>query len=89
VLRFAKVYRFSLGVEAEQSGLRLLRLIIHANYERDKIARISQAIVELEVQRVYIRLAYEYRCLSERQFAYANELLAEIMRLLRGWQKSA
>ena len=89
VLRFAKVYRFSLGVESEQSGLRLLRLIIHANYERDKKTRIAQAIVELEVQRVYIRLAYEYRCLSERQFAYANELLAEIMRLLRGWQKSA
>jgi hypothetical protein len=89
VLRFVRVYRFSLGVEVEESGLRLLRAIICANYENDKKPRIAQAIIELEIQRVYIRLAYEYRCLSDKQFAYANGLLAEIMRLLRGWQKSA
>lgn len=89
VLRFAKVYRYSLGIETEQSALRLLRLIILANSETkiDRSRYIKQAIVEYEVQRIYIRIAYEYRCISERQFIHANSLLGEIARLLRGWAK--
>lgn len=87
--RFAKVHRYSLGIETEQSAVRLLRYIIKANYSNGVFRKdhIEQAIVEHKVQRVYIRMGYEYRCLSEQQFTHANALLSEIVRLLRGWAK--
>ncbi len=87
--RFAKVYRYSLGIETERSALRILRLIIRANYRVNKTDSTAEAIVECEVQRLYLRLAYEYHCLNERQFKYASGKLDEIMRLLRGWAKKA
>lgn len=91
VTRFAKVYRYSLGVETERSALRLLRLIIRANYRAARTAKaqsMAEAIVECEVQRLYLRLAFEYHCLSERQFVHASGRLDEILRLLRGWAKN-
>ncbi|HVV25847.1 MAG TPA: four helix bundle protein [Candidatus Saccharimonadales bacterium] len=87
VQRFARVHRYSLGAETEQSALRLLRHIIRANYQTAKRTDIEAAIVEYEVQRIYLRLAFEYRCLSERQFAYGSGRLDEIGRLLRGWAR--
>lgn len=88
VERFTKVHKYSLGVEIQQSGLRLLRQVIMANYAEDKIDLITEALVEHEVQRVYIRLAFEYKLLSKRQFEFANTNLDEIARLLRGWRKA-
>lgn len=87
VVRFAKVYRYSLGSETERTALELLRAIIRANYSEAKGPYISQAIIEFETQRVFLRLAREYKALSERQFAYAAGRLDEIGRLLRGWHK--
>jgi hypothetical protein len=92
VARFAKVYRYSLGTETERSALRLLRQIIRANYRSAKPAKaecMAEAIVECEVQRLYLRLAFEYKCLSERQFAHASGRLDEILRLLRAWAKTS
>lgn len=88
VQRYAKVHKYSLGIETEQCAIALLRCIIRANYEEDKTEDIKKAVVEYETQRIFIRLGFEYKLLSERQFEYASKLLDEIGRLLRGWQKS-
>ncbi|PIZ62902.1 hypothetical protein COY17_01620 [Candidatus Saccharibacteria bacterium CG_4_10_14_0_2_um_filter_52_9] len=66
--------------------MHLLRLVIKANYSLTKAAFISEAVVEYEVQRVFLRLAFEHKLLSPRQFAYGSAKLDEIGRLLRGWQ---
>lgn len=87
VERFARVHRYSLGVELQTSALRLLRLIIRANYATDKSSMISEAVTEYEVQRLLLRLAFDYKVVSSRQFTYASERLEEIARLLRGWAK--
>lgn len=87
VERFVRVHRYSLGVELKASALRLLRFIIQANYAEIKTELVAKALVEHEVQRVFLRLAHDYKLLSPRQFAYASAKLDEIGRLLRGWAK--
>ncbi len=55
----------------------------------ERRTRIGDAFVEYEVLRVHLRLAFDYRLLSERQFEHSSNLLNEIARLLRDWQKSS
>lgn len=87
VMRFARVYKYSLGIETEGGALELLRAIIRANYASDKETYIRQAVIEYETQRIFLRLAFEYKALSERQYLYGSGLLDVIGRLLRGWLK--
>ena len=87
VERFVRVHRYSLGIELQTSAVRLLRLIIRANYAESKTTFVAKAIVEQEVQRLFLRLAHDYKLLSPRQFEYGSAKLDEIGRLLRGWKK--
>ncbi|PJE65585.1 hypothetical protein COU91_00880 [Candidatus Saccharibacteria bacterium CG10_big_fil_rev_8_21_14_0_10_47_8] len=89
VERFTKVHKYSLGIELQASAVRLLRLIIQANYAEIKTDLVAEAQVEHEVQRIFLRLAHDYKLLSPRQFAYASDKLDEIGRLLRGWHKQS
>lgn len=88
VERFAKAHKYSLGIEMQSQAMDLLKLVIRANYASFKDEDIAEALVTCEVERVYVRLAFEYRLLSPRQFAFAAEKLEEIGRLLRGWKNS-
>lgn len=85
VERFAKVHKYSLGTELQGSAIKLLRLIIKANYSDSKADPIKKAIVEYEVQRLLLRLSFDYKLLNKRQYEYAVGKLEEIDRLLKGW----
>lgn len=87
VERFARVHKHSLGAEMQSCGLNLLRLVVKANYSEIRTELIKEAIIEYEVQRIYLRLAYEYKLVNKRQFDFASDKLEEIARLLRAWQK--
>lgn len=73
----------------QASAMQLLRLIIGANYAEVKDDMIQMALVEHEIQRVFLRLAFEHKLLSPRQFEYGSAKLDEIGRLLRGWHKQS
>ncbi len=81
VERFTRVHKYSLGNDLQASGLRLLQLIIRANYATDKRNFIGEAITEYEIQRIFIRLAIDYKLLSDKQFTFASSRLEEIARL--------
>lgn len=87
VERFTKIHRYSLGIELRTSAIRLLRLVIGANYAETKEPLIREAIIEYEIQRVFLRLAFEDKLLSKRQFEFGSMKLDEISRLLHGWAK--
>ncbi len=86
VERFARVHKYSLGVEMQANTMSLLRLVIKANYAEIKGTIIAEAIEEHEVQRIFLRLAFEYKLINSRQFGFAASRLDEIGRLLRGWK---
>ena len=69
--------------------MNLLKLVVKANYSEVKAPVVGEALVEYEIQRVFVRLAFEYKLLSPRQFEFASGKLDEIGRLLRGWKRQA
>lgn len=85
--RFARVHRYSLGEQMHHTALDLLRAVIAANYAQTKRRHIERAIVEYETQRIFLRLAFEYKVISARQFEHASGRLSEIGRLLVGWRQ--
>ena len=86
VARFSKMHKYSLGVEMEANAMKLLKLIIQANFVELKEPFILEAIVEYEVQRIFLRLAFEYKLLNKRQFEFGSNKLDEIGKLLHGWR---
>lgn len=89
VERFTRLHKYSLGVEMQTNVMRLLRIVVAANYADTKTTLITEALIEYEVQRVYLRLAFEYKLINKRQFEFASGKLDEIGRLLRGWKRQA
>ncbi len=88
VQRFAKVQKYSLGVQLENEVLELLKKIITANFKREnKKEFIEECFVPYEITKVLIRLSKEYKLLSIKQYEFAASQLDEIGRLLGGWYK--
>jgi len=88
VQRFAKVHKYSLGVDLEQETVQLLRQIIRANfYKTEKREKIAECFVKYETIKIYIRLSKDYKLLNIKQYEFAALQLNEIGRLLGGWYK--
>lgn len=88
VQRFAKVHKYSLGVELERETVQLLRQIVRANmYKSEKRARIAECFVDYETIKIFIRLAKDYKLLSAKQYEFAAVRLNEIGKLLGGWYR--
>lgn len=88
VRRFAKVHKYSLGIQLEEEVLKLLKQIIKANMEKDKKEAIKKCFVHLQTVRVFLRIGKDLggsKVLSMRQYKYAAEKLDEIGRMLYGW----
>ncbi len=90
VQRFAKVHKYSLGVELERETIQLMRQIIQANmHKAGKRERIAECIVRYETVKIFIRLSKDFKLLNVKQYEYSAVKLNEIGRLLGGWYKNS
>ncbi len=71
---------FELREYLEEANLR------RGNERRERLARADEALAKV---RLYLRLASRLGWLSSGQYGHAAELVAEIGRLLGGWQKAS
>jgi len=88
VNRFPKIQRFVLGQQIENTALDILRGIIRANAERDKLPLLRRASVDLDTLRILLRLSKDLKIISVRQYGFAAERVNEVGKLLGGWIKS-
>jgi len=86
--KFPKKQRFVLGQQIENTILEILKGIIEANQERDKLAYLKKISVELDKLRILVRLSKDLRFISIRQYSFAAEKINEIGKMLGGWMKS-
>ena len=89
VRKFPKAQRFVLGQQIENTALDVLRGIIRANAEREKLPYLKRISVDLDTLRILLRLAKDLEFISVRQWAFAAERMNEVGKLLGGWMKSA
>lgn len=86
--KFPKEQRFRLAARIEGSLFGFHDLILRAGRSRDKRQLLSDADLELEKLRLYLRLAQDTRCMSFQQYEHAARLVNEVGKLLGGWMKS-
>ena len=88
VNKFPKSQKFVLGQQIENSILEILKEIIQANSERNKLPYLKQISVRLDKLRILIRLSKDLKFISIRQYGFAADKINEIGRMLGGWIKS-
>jgi len=87
VQRFAKVHKYSLGVQLENEAIELLKQIVKTNFKKEKKEFIQECFVHYEIVKILIRLSKDYKLLSIKQYEFAAKELDEIGKLLGGWYK--
>ena len=89
--KFPREQRFILAERLQRVTLAAHEAAIKAGMSKTPeatLARLDKVAVQLALVRFYLRLARKQFLITDRQLEFATERLAEIGRLLRGWQKS-
>ena len=86
--KFPKKQRFVLGQQLENTLLDILKGIIQANQERDRLEILKQVSIDLDKFRILFRLAKDLRFMSIKQYQFGAEKINELGKILGGWIKS-
>lgn len=87
---FPRNQRFVVTQRLQNSALNFQELILEANALRGsaRAERLRAADVELRKVRLYLRLSQKWDWIKEGQYHHVSSLVAEIGKLLGGWQKN-
>jgi hypothetical protein len=85
-LKFPRHQRFVLATAIQQAALRFQERLIEAVRLPDRAKSLRAADVELDKLRFYLRLSYDLGYISLGQQRHAGQMVAEVGRLLGGWQ---
>jgi hypothetical protein len=88
VLTFPKSQRFLLSNKLLETNMRMLRLTIIANSKRERSLEQAQISVNLDIFRVYVRIAKDVKFLSIKKYGIVMKKINEIGKLLTAWKKS-
>ena len=87
--RFPRAYRSTVTQRLMDAALDQQEALISAETRagRGRLSALREADAALSRLRIYLRLAYHWRWLSDGQYQHASRMVAEIGRLLGGWLK--
>lgn len=85
---FPKNQRFLLSNYLLQTNMEMIKFAIVANSKRDRLSEQDQISVNLDLFRVYVRIARDTNFLSIKQYAHFMERISEIGKLLTSWKKA-
>ena len=87
---FPRSQRFLVTKRLLDAALDFQEAIVQANNCRggERLARLEQADELLDRVRIYLRLAVRWRWLKRGQYRHAAQMVAEMGRLLGGWQRT-
>ncbi len=87
---FPRQDRYSLGQKCEETAIEMLKHILLASQlsKSEKFPILQKASAQLNLLRVYLRLAKEIKALDGKKYLILQEDIDEIGRMLGGWIKS-
>jgi four helix bundle protein len=87
---FPRSQRFVVTQRLLSAALNFQELILEANALRGsrRFEKLRDADVELRKVRLYLRLTRKWDWIKEGQYHHVSAMVAEIGKLLGGWQKS-
>lgn len=89
-VKYPKHEKFSLVSDTKRSLYEGLRNLLYAKkefYPKNKLNYLNNLDVELNLQKVFIRLAYKYKYISLKNYETWSTLVTEICNMLGGWIK--
>ena len=86
---FPKLHRHTLTRRLLDAALDFQEAVLEANSQRGRVRLeyLRAADGHLSKVRLYLRLAHRWQWINEGQYEHASRLVAELGRLLGGWQK--
>jgi four helix bundle protein len=87
---FPRSQRFIVTQRLQQAALVFQELLVEANTHRGALRaeKLRAADSELRKVRLYLRLCEKWNWLTSSQYHHVSGMVAEIGRLLGGWQKT-
>lgn len=86
---FSRYHKYTLGTDLRGLSRQVVRLIIRANSEKDKIATLEQARVAIEELKVTTRICKEVKTFKNfNSFKYLMGQSISLARQCEGWMKS-
>ena len=85
--KFPRNQRYTLGSKIEEKLLRLLELLIEAQYSKEKTVILKKANLEIEQLRYLFRLSNELRLMNLKAYELSARYLIEIGAQVGGWLK--
>lgn len=76
--RFAKIHKYSLGIQLENACLECTKNIVKASKSSKSKYYIKQAQADFYIVKVYIRMALDMQVISKKQYIFALEQIAKI-----------
>ncbi|MBM4431272.1 MAG: diversity-generating retroelement protein Avd [Chloroflexi bacterium] len=86
-VKFPRSQRFVLARMVHWTALQFQEKLIEAALGQEPNARLAEADVYLIKLRFYLRLCCDLGLFNEGQYAHVAQMVAEVGRLLGGWQK--
>jgi hypothetical protein len=86
-----KAKRYTLWLKTENTALNVLEGIIATSQQsgEKRLEILHQISIQLDVLKVFIRLALEIKCLDSKHYLEIQKVLQEIGQMLGGWMKFA
>ena len=90
MIKLPRTEKFSIGTEYKQSMYKMLNKVMilnktkNLNNEKEIISTLNEIDVELNTQRIYLRIMKKYRWVDEKKFKVSMELIYEIGKILGG-----
>lgn len=86
---FPRAQRHTVTQRLLDAALDFLERLVEANAARGpaRLKLLEAADAELDKVRLYLRLAHHWRWMTPGQYEHAGRLIAELGRLLGGWQR--
>jgi hypothetical protein len=87
-LRMPRGLRFSLGQRLQTAATELCLALVNTRYAKRIDRPLARADARLGELRLLVRMALDLEAISERQFGFISEHIAELGRQLGGWRRS-
>lgn len=89
VARFPKSQRFLLSNYLLQTNMEMIKLTIVANSKPDRLVEQNQISLNLDLFRIYVRIAKDVNFLSIKKYSMVADKINEIGKLLNAWTRSS
>lgn len=89
--KYPKCEKFALVNETKNtmySGLRNLMYAYKEYYKKNKLVYLNNLDVDLNLQKIFLRLAYKYRYITKQNYETWSQKITDICNMLGGWIKS-